>query len=278
MADTSSIWNAVGTAAQPLLSSIGAPISANESAGGYSTAANTVGGAVNTSGAALSPYVTGGQSANKQLQSLFGMNGAPASADAIAAFENTPGFKFQEQQGDQAIQRGANASGNGFSSTTLGALANYNSGLAASTYQNYVNNLFGLNASGENAAVARGSQAITGATAQGGFQVGRANAVASGIQGAFNGVGSAAGPAITAIGKLFGSNGSGGGGSSSPGAPIGTTYDPSTGQYSDGFTPGTFGSPDQSPYVSYDPSTGASPVGNTPDISAGNPDWLNFNP
>lgn len=239
MADSnSSIWSAVGSVAPlagALIPGIAAPIAANQAAGGNSAAANTVAGAVNTSGAALNPYVGGGVNANTQLQSLFGINGIPAQQASIDAFENTPGFKFQEQQGDQAINRAAAASGNAFSSSTLGALANYNSGLAASSYQNYINNLFGLNSTGENAAVARGSQAIQGANYQGGFQVGRGNAVAAGISGAAGaipGVTAALPGAINGIAKLFGSgSGSAWGGSTYGGVdPFGNSgsgYDPS---------------------------------------------------
>lgn len=283
MADTSpyfnnnngSIWSAVGQIAPAVgaaVPGILAPVAANQAAGGYSKAANTVGTGINTSATALNPYQVGGVNANATLQSLFGINGQPANAAAVAAFENTPGFKFQEEMGDQGIQRAANASGNGFSSSTLAALDQYNSGLAATTYQNYISNLFGLNSTGENAAVARGSQAIQGANYQGNFQVGRGNAVAGGISGAAGaipGITAALPGAISGISRLFGGGGGGGGGA--PYDNGGGIYDPNTGEYGNGFMPGSFGSPDYSPYV----SNGPAPTGYVdPSQITGVPNWF----
>ena len=69
------------------------------------------------------------------------MNGAAGNAAATAAFTNNPGYQFQLQQGNNAITAADAASGKTASGNEALALANYNQGLAGTTYQNYVNNL-----------------------------------------------------------------------------------------------------------------------------------------
>lgn len=189
MAD-SSLWDYVGPAVQAGAGLYGAYGGSAAASGGYNNAAGTIQGAVNTSGAYLSPYAGTGSAAESALANMYGLGG---TAPNFSAFTNSPGFQFQEEQGDQAIQRGANASGNGYSTTTLAGLANYNSGLASTQYQQYLQNLYGLTQTGAGAASAAGGQAITGASAVGNAQVGAGNANASGIAGAAGSIANAAG-------------------------------------------------------------------------------------
>lgn len=63
---------------------------------------------------------------------------APTAAEAAA----TPGYQFQLQQGEQAIDNGAAARGGLLSGNTLNAENAYGQGLAASNYQNTYNNAF----------------------------------------------------------------------------------------------------------------------------------------
>lgn len=222
MADSSngSIWQWVGPAVQAGATGIGAVSGANTAAGGYSQAGNTIRGAIDTSNAGLTPYVNQGSAAGSALLNLYGLGGKKPD---YSAFENSPGLKFQEEMGDQAIQRAANAQGSGFSTTTLAGLAKYNQGIAQQSYQDYVRNLFGLTQLGANAASARGSQAITGATAIGQAQIGGADARASGVQGAAGAIAGLAGklPWQQIGGALSswanGGNGGGGGGGSAGG-------------------------------------------------------------
>ena len=78
---------------------------------------------------------TSGGSTSSQLQSL----------------ENTPGYQFTLQQGEQGVQRSAAANGTLLTGGTLKALAGYDAGLASQTYQNAVNNALGLYQTGLNA-------------------------------------------------------------------------------------------------------------------------------
>ena len=180
MADTStqwSPWDLVG----PGISALGSVYSGSAAAGGYNAARGTLQNAVNASGAYLSPYANGGASATSAYENLLGLGGVAPNFDA---FTNSPGYQFQKQQGEQALNRAALAQGNGFSTTTLAGLDKYNSGLASTQYQQYLQNLFGLIQTGAGAASAAGSQGITGASAVGNAQVGSAMANNSGVNGA----------------------------------------------------------------------------------------------
>jgi hypothetical protein len=54
--------------------------------------------------------------------------------------QNDPGYQFQLQQGEQALARGAAASGGAFSGGTMQALTRYGQNQAQSDYQNVYNN------------------------------------------------------------------------------------------------------------------------------------------
>lgn len=57
-------------------------------------------------------------------------------------FQQNPGYQFQLQQGQQAIQNSALAKG-GFSGATMKSLDNYSQGLANTDYQQALNNFTG---------------------------------------------------------------------------------------------------------------------------------------
>ena len=96
----------------------------------------------------LSPYLSGGAQAESNLSSLLGTPGqglltpwnqtftAPTAAQAAA----TPGYQFQLQQGENALQGSAAAQGGLLSGNTLAGINQYAQGLASSNYQNVFNN------------------------------------------------------------------------------------------------------------------------------------------
>jgi hypothetical protein len=93
---------------------------------------------------ALQPFLQNQTTANQGTNALgnaLGLNGPSGNAAATAAFTNNPGYQFQLQQGNNAINAAEAASGKNFSGNQLIDLSNYNQGLAGTTYQNYVNNL-----------------------------------------------------------------------------------------------------------------------------------------
>lgn len=86
--------------------------------------------------------------------------GNPNSAGSIQAFENTPGYQFQLQQGQQAINNSAASKGGLLSGSTLKDLLSYSQGLAGTTYQNYLSN-YG-NFLNQNQSVLQGDQQVIG--------------------------------------------------------------------------------------------------------------------
>lgn len=93
----------------------------------------------------VSPYLqAGGQAINSlsgalapggQLTQQFGQFNAPTAAQAAAM----PGYQFQLQQGQNALQNSAAASGGLLSSGTAKALDQYSQGLASTDYNNLFN-------------------------------------------------------------------------------------------------------------------------------------------
>jgi hypothetical protein len=171
------------------------------------------------------PFVSAGQNATTTLAGLLGPNGQLSqgygsfSAPTAAQAEATPGYQFQLQQGEQALQNSAAASGGLLSTGTAKALDQYSQGLASSNYQNTYNNalnayntnfntwntsnnnlynrLFGLSQQGANAtanlnAVQAGttnnltSNLLGGAQLQGNDIMGIGNAQAAGTVGSAN--------------------------------------------------------------------------------------------
>jgi hypothetical protein len=94
--------------------------------------------------AALQPYLSnfaGANAGTTQLGNVLGLNGAPGSNTALQTLQNTPGYQFQKQQGDDAINAQAAATGMNASGNQALALAKFNQGLAGTTYNNYVSQL-----------------------------------------------------------------------------------------------------------------------------------------
>jgi hypothetical protein len=95
-----------------------------------------------------SPYLDAGKSATTTLSSLLGTPGqglltpwtqqftAPTAAEA----EQTPGYQFQLQQGENAMQNSAAGRGGLLSGRTLADLNNFAQGTASTNYQNTFNN------------------------------------------------------------------------------------------------------------------------------------------
>lgn len=93
------------------------------------------------------PWLKAGQGAVTNLSSLLAPGGdltkqwtgefqAPTAAEAAA----TPGYQFQLQQGEQALQNSAAAQGNLLTGGTAKALDQYSQGLASTNYQQAYNN------------------------------------------------------------------------------------------------------------------------------------------
>jgi hypothetical protein len=87
------------------------------------------------------PFLKAGQGAVSTLYGLTQNGGFPAytgtfQAPTLAQAEAQPGYQFQQQQGEQALERSAAASGDLLSSGELKAQQQYGQGLAQTDYNN----------------------------------------------------------------------------------------------------------------------------------------------
>lgn len=136
---------------------------------------------------------------NSPLQQTF-------RAPTLQEVQQTPGYEFTLQQGEQAINNSAAAKGGLLSGATLKDLLSYGQGLASTTYQqnfnndltafntnantanNNVNRLSGLVTLGQNAATTVGNQGLQTAANAGNLTTSAANATAAGQVGAANAI------------------------------------------------------------------------------------------
>jgi hypothetical protein len=136
--------------------------------------------------------------------------GGNFTAPTLQQAEQAPGYQFQLEQGTNAINQNAAATGNLLSGNTGKALTDYGQGLAQTDYNNLYgqalntyltnygvwnsgqtneyNRLAGLAGIGSNAAANLGSQGQAAASNTGNLDVGQATAQASGTVGAANAV------------------------------------------------------------------------------------------
>ena len=177
----------------------------------------------------LAPYMAaGGQGLNAYQQALGLQPGGTGGINATG-FQGSPGYQWQLQQGQQAIQNTAAAKGGVASGNTLKALTSYGQGLANQDWYNYLNQLSGLAGSGQNAAVNLGAAGQNYATAAGNNSLAIGNAQAQNYvtqsQIGQNQTNALLGP-LTTLGNSVGNwiNGSG----------SGSTYDPNAGATSYG--------------------------------------------
>jgi hypothetical protein len=170
---------------------------------------------------------------NTALLNALGLGGASGNQSALTSLQNSPGFQFTQQQGDNAINAAAAANGTLNSGNQLTALSNYNQGLANTTYNNYVSqlqpflsaansaasgigNIFtGLGTGLNSNALASGNAALGVDTGIGQAWANAENAAGNGASNLFGGIGSLLG---------LGSNTVGGGLLNSIGSGIGSIF------------------------------------------------------
>ncbi len=95
-------------------------------------------------GAALQPFQQISQQAQPgvtQYGNALGLGGEAGNAAALAGFKNNPGYQFTLDQATQNILRNQSAMGALNSGNTNVDLANYTTGLANQTWQQYLQNL-----------------------------------------------------------------------------------------------------------------------------------------
>jgi hypothetical protein len=134
---------AMGTATTNAVNGVNAATTAGQGTIGTAVgnANNTLQGIYNPLQSNLNPYMQAGQ------QGVAGLTAATAPGGSLSqqfAFNpnqlyQDPSYQFNLQQGQQAIQRSAAASGGALGAGTQKALAQYTSGLASNEYQNAYN-------------------------------------------------------------------------------------------------------------------------------------------
>ena len=135
---------------------------------------------------------------------LTGGPNSPAAKTAFANYLNSTGYNFQRQQGTQAITGSAAARGMLNSGGTAKALAAYGQNLGANYFQNYLNQLGGLNTQLQNTANA--GIGASNAVGQAGTQGGAAGALgeAEALGAATSSASQAGAGLFNAIGSIFG--------------------------------------------------------------------------
>ena len=94
------------------------------------------------------PYTDTGTQANTMYANALGLNGAAGNTAATNAFQASPGYNWALNQGTQAVDRGAAAGGTFGSGNAALALQKEGQGLASQDYNNWLNNVSGLNSQG----------------------------------------------------------------------------------------------------------------------------------
>lgn len=153
-----------------------------------------------TTQANLKPYMLGGNTALSSLLEKLksgDLGGQFTSADYLA--NKDPGYDFQLQQGQQALQNSQAAGDGALSGSALKGLIDFNQGMASTGYQNAYNRwlqsqqntygqLSGLASLGENAGANLGNTGANFGKTMSDSIMGAGNAKASGIMGVNNSV------------------------------------------------------------------------------------------
>lgn len=95
----------------------------------------------------IQPYLNNGTAANSRLSELLGIGGDPTAAGYgslgqqfdPSSITSDPGYQFQLQQGQDAINKSLGAQGKVFSGEALKDAADYNQGLTSQTLNDYYN-------------------------------------------------------------------------------------------------------------------------------------------
>lgn len=107
--------------------------------------------------ALLKPYVSAGTGALTGQQDLLGLNGQQAQQGAIGQIENSPFFKSQYQQAENAMLQNASATGGLRGGNFQEALADNRSNMLYNNVQGQLQNYGNLVSGGQNAAAGVGT-------------------------------------------------------------------------------------------------------------------------
>lgn len=144
------------------------------------------------------PFLGAGENALRAVSYELGLGERPTfGGREYEGFKATPGYEFRVNEGINALEGSAASRGGLFSGQTGEDLVSFGQGIASQEYNNFLNRLTGLSASGQNAAgnlAAAGQNFATGSSnalanlgdAQAAGSIGMGNALLGGIN---NGLG-----------------------------------------------------------------------------------------
>lgn len=188
-------WVAVAIGGSALVGAGASLYGANKQAGAGGNAANQQMAMFGQTQKNEYPWLHRGTQASDQLYAdMQNGLGQPFTLDK---FQQSPSYQWQLQQGQQAIDKGANARGNYYAPQTLQDLSKYSQGLAGTDFNNAFNQyeqgqlqqfnmLNAVSGAGQNAAAGLGGLGQNAVTNAGNFQTSGAAAGAGGIMGAAN--------------------------------------------------------------------------------------------
>lgn len=150
------------------------------------------------------PYMQAGTTALNQIGQDQANGTGFAAPFTQSSFMSDPGYQFQLQQGQNAINSSAAATGGVLNGGTLKALDQYTTGLANTTYgdaynrylatsQQQYGQLANIAQLGENATASTGAQGTAAANASGNYLTQAGNATAAGDVGVGNAINGAVG-------------------------------------------------------------------------------------
>lgn len=175
-------WIAVGVAGASLVSGVvGGNRAANQRERAAGNAINEQNVAYGQADEFLQPRAEQEQSAMEQVNRLLGLSG---ESPDYSAFRASPGYQFQLDQGQQAIERSAAARGGLQSGNTLAAVTQFGQGLADTTFRNYLSDVMQLQNQGVDAA--RANLTTERASNIGNLLLGQGEARASGVETGVN--------------------------------------------------------------------------------------------
>ena len=134
----------------------------------------------------ISPYTTSGTNALTAQENLLGLNGAAgtgAQQQAFDNFNNSTGYQFGLNNGLNAINSNAYASGDADSGSTLKALQDRGTQLANQQFGTYYNDLNGLSNQGLDAYRSLAGEMNTATNGEASSNTAAGNASASGVLG-----------------------------------------------------------------------------------------------
>lgn len=172
---------AIGVGAQLLggiLGSRGAKKAAKAREQAYIDASGMIDSAYDTATGYYDPRLEQERAAMTGVNALLGLGGATPD---YSLFRDAPGYQYQLEEGQRAIERSAAAGGGLVSGNTLLELQRHAQGQADTGFQNYLNTLLGVQGQGvdnvlANLAVNRGNSLAD-------LRLGAGGARASGIEG-----------------------------------------------------------------------------------------------